>query len=439
MKLSEFITDNIEKIMQEWENFARTLFPQGQIVTIKELRDHVKNMLIDIVTYMDKAASSSEQDNKYKALIQNTIQSSMLHGIDRLKQGYTVNQVFAEFRSLRASVLKLFSESPREIQWSDPYDVVRFNSAIDQVLGESVSAYVLTQEKQIRRFDKMISGSPDLYYILDLSGNIIYMNQALSHLYPNPPHEILGQPVYTHGMPASVVVSEAIQAIVKSGEKREGEVSYIDSKGNEYFYKYVFEPIYDDNGICDSVAGASRDITKEKLAEKLIWYNANYDILTGLTNRLRFNNNFEQAIKDAKRSGKSIALLFIDLDNFKMINDTLGHIEGDNLLKQVAERIKHCVRDTDMVSRIGGDEFTVILNNMQDAQQAKIVAEKMLSALRKSFQLKNKKIHITASIGISISPQDSIVTDDLLKQADQAMYQAKKAGHDCYRFWHENR
>ena len=150
-----------------------------------------------------------------------------------------------------------------------------------------------------------------------------------------------------------------------------------------------------------------------------------------------FNNELEQAFKNSQRSGEPLALLFIDLDKFKEINDTLGHIEGDFLLKQVAERINQSIRGADTASRIGGDEFTVILNNIEDAQQAQIVAKKLLVALRKPFQLNQEVASITASVGIALYPENSLMPEDLLKKADQAMYVSKKAGRDCYHFWSE--
>ena len=127
-----------------------------------------------------------------------------------------------------------------------------------------------------------------------------------------------------------------------------------------------------------------------------------------------------------------MALLFIDLDQFKTVNDDLGHDNGDRLLKKTADRICTCIRDTDTAARMGGDEFTVILTDVRDAEQAKKLAEKLLFELRQPFHIKRKIVHITASIGITISPQDGIKPDKLLGNADRAMYVAKKAGKNCY-------
>lgn len=438
MKLSAFIVDNIETILREWESFAKTIFPKNQKINVKELRDHAKQILIRIATDIDVPQSNLEQEQKSKGLSMkknNEATPAELHGAERLVLGYNINNLISEYRALRASVIKLSNASCRKIPLSDPYDMVRFNEAIDQALSESVAQYNAIKERQFNYFNKMVSGGLDLYYTLDLDGNIIYMNSAMSALYSKQPYEILGKGIYNYEMPKAADLLEHIQYIIATGKSQAGEVSYKDDLGNDHFYKYKLDPVFDQNGKVEAIAGVSHEITEQRLAEKQIWYNANYDLLTGLANRLMFNHKLEQAIKNSQRSGESIALLYIDLDSFKEINDTLGHSEGDFLLKQVAERINDCLRETDTPSRIGGDEFAVILNNAQDAEQAKILAENLLSNIRKPFQLKKKSIHITASIGITLSPQDSIIPDVLLQNADQAMYAAKKSGRDCCKYW----
>jgi diguanylate cyclase (GGDEF)-like protein/PAS domain S-box-containing protein len=437
MKLSAFIVDNIELIIQEWENFAKTIFPENQKINVKELRDHAKKMLMRIVNDMDKPQSKSEQEEKSKgrAMKKYKVSPAEEHGGARLAEGYSMNNLISEFRALRASVMKIVSNSSRKTPLYDLYDMVRFNEAIDQAVAESVAEYMDLKDKQIRQFNKMVSGGLDLYYTLDLEGNIIYMNSAMEALYPKPRHEILGKTIYNHEMPKPADVLEYIQYIIATGKSPEGEVTCKDSSGNDHFFKYKFSPVFDQNGKIEAISGVSHEVTEQKLAEKQIWKNANYDLLTGLSNRLMFNNKLEHLIKDSKRSGESIALLFIDLDRFKEINDTLGHMEGDCLLKQAAERINISIRESDTASRIGGDEFTVILNNVLDAEQARIIAEKLLANLRKPFKLKKKIVQITASIGITLSPQDGVRLDVLLKNADQAMYASKKSGRDCCTFW----
>jgi len=170
-------------------------------------------------------------------------------------------------------------------------------------------------------------------------------------------------------------------------------------------------------------------------SEEQIRYRANYDSLTHLPNRLNFIEHLSEAISRGRRDPGQIALLFIDLDRFKTINDTLGHDYGDELIKQVASRIRKAIRETDVVSRLGGDEFTVLLANMTDEIHASIIAKSILDQLSRPFQLFGHEVYSGASIGITVCPQDGSDTMTLLKNADMAMYEAKDQGRNTFRFF----
>jgi diguanylate cyclase (GGDEF)-like protein/PAS domain S-box-containing protein len=173
-----------------------------------------------------------------------------------------------------------------------------------------------------------------------------------------------------------------------------------------------------------------RDITEKKQSEEIIWQQANFDKVTGLPNRHMFHDRLEQEIKKAHRAGLQMGLLFIDLDRFKEINDTLGHDMGDILLKETSRRISGCVRESDTVSRLGGDEFTVILSEVADTRVIERVAQAILKILAEPFQLGDEVAYISGSIGITVYPNDATSIDDLLKNADQAMYVAKNMGRN---------
>ncbi len=170
-------------------------------------------------------------------------------------------------------------------------------------------------------------------------------------------------------------------------------------------------------------------------SEEQIRYRANYDSLTDLPNRLNFIEHLSEAISRGRRDPGQIALLFIDLDRFKTINDTLGHDYGDELIKQVAGRIRQAVRETDVVSRLGGDEFTVLLANMADEMHATIIAKSILDHLSRPFMLLGHEVYSGASIGITVCPQDGADAMTLLKNADMAMYEAKDQGRNTFRFF----
>lgn len=162
---------------------------------------------------------------------------------------------------------------------------------------------------------------------------------------------------------------------------------------------------------------------------------ANYDALTTLPNRTLFSDRLEQTLAKARRKGASVGLLFLDLDGFKLVNDSLGHSTGDLLLQAVAKRLANCIREEDTVARLGGDEFTIILNSLENAEDAIYVARKVLGCLEKPFFIEEHELHISTSIGISTYPQDGYTTEELLQNADTAMYHAKSSGKNRYHFF----
>ena len=212
-------------------------------------------------------------------------------------------------------------------------------------------------------------------------------------------------------------------------------MSYRTRSGKWEFYDYIFVPALDDKGMVEAIAGTAHNITDRKVMEDQHWHDANYDLLTGLPNRRFFLDRLEHDIKNAARIGSLTALLFIDLDHFKAANDQYGHDAGDLLLRLVTERLRSCVRETDMVARMGGDEFTVILQNLMDTKYTELVARKILMELARPFEILNNTLHISASIGITYSPQDASTAEELIKNSDLAMYMAKHAGRNRFCFF----
>lgn len=181
--------------------------------------------------------------------------------------------------------------------------------------------------------------------------------------------------------------------------------------------------------------GYISDLTDQKNTEEILWRQANFDALTGLPNRRMFYDRLEEAITEAQRDNISLALLFLDLDNFKDVNDSLGHDMGDALLRQTAKRLRSCVRASDCVARIGGDEFLIMLKDLTDYNSVNRVTQEILRRFAEPFELGNHESHVSASIGITLYPQDADGIDDLLKNADHAMFAAKKKGRNRFNYF----
>jgi diguanylate cyclase (GGDEF)-like protein len=183
------------------------------------------------------------------------------------------------------------------------------------------------------------------------------------------------------------------------------------------------------------MTGTMADISRKKEAEEQIWRHANFDALTGLPNRRLFRDRLDQEVRRAVRNGQRVALLFIDLDRFKQVNDLLGHDAGDMLLSQAAQRLSSCVRESDTVARLGGDEFTVILTELENLDHVEQVCQKILEILETPFNIGKEIAYMSGSIGVTIYPDDATRSEELIRKADQAMYAAKNAGKNQFSYF----
>ena len=189
------------------------------------------------------------------------------------------------------------------------------------------------------------------------------------------------------------------------------------------------------NGKAVSRTAIVQDTTERKSTEALIWAQAHFDPLTGLPNRRMLRERLEQELKKCRRDSTRLAVLFVDLDHFKEVNDSLGHDQGDLLLIEAARRIAECLREVDTVARMGGDEFTVLVTELHATDPIESILRKILEALSSAFSLAHDQVFVSASIGVTVYPDDAMGIDDLLKQADQALYVAKNAGRNRYHFF----
>lgn len=238
------------------------------------------------------------------------------------------------------------------------------------------------------------------------------------------------------GKGASEIVDEKTSQYLNKHFKKAfcGEVHQFELVFRKKVFYITLSPIIE-NGIVHEVVGSAIDITENKKAEEKIRYMAYYDALTGLPNRALFSDELNNAIAEADKNNNMVATMFLDLDQFKLINDTLGHAVGDMLLREVADRLKKRIGNQGMISRMGGDEFTILFHSVKDTEDASRLAEMIMDAFKKPFAVNQYELYIATSAGISIYPYDGRDLETLLKSADVAMYRAKDFGRNNYQFF----
>lgn len=291
-------------------------------------------------------------------------------------------------------------------------------------------------EKTMRLQARIFENSEESILITDIDRRILSVNPAFCKITGYPENEVVGQPqefLRSDKHPANFY--EDIWAHVDREGHWQGEVWSRRKNGEDFPGWASISLVRNRDGQVSHYFSMFTDITDRKRAEERIHYLAYYDDLTGLPNRSLLNKLVDQALIEARRNRLHGAILFVDLNRFKPINDTLGHDVGDRLLKQVAERLRDAVRSEDVVARMGGDEFVVGLFDITRREHAAVVAQKLLAALDPPFWVEEHELKAGAAIGISIYPRDGFDTESLLRMADIAMYRAKQSGQDSYAFY----
>ncbi|MFC7517329.1 EAL domain-containing protein [Herbaspirillum sp. GCM10030257] len=309
-------------------------------------------------------------------------------------------------------------------------------------------AWRLECSEKLYRF--LIDSSPDIIYTLDPEGRFTYINRRVTELLGFDRNELIGAS-YT----AIVHDDDLERARYVFNERRVGERATrnveLRLKCADPMKARTFETslrtisfnsigMYLNNGKHGTVEytgtyGIARDVTEKRRTEEVIAYQAYHDILTDLPNRALFRDRLELALVQARRKDEELGLMFVDLDRFKTVNDSLGHLKGDELLRQVAARLKSCIRKGDTLARIGGDEFVVLMPELRERSSASVIAQKFLQVLAEPFILDDTTLHISASIGIAVFPEDGDKIDDLIRHADMAMYKVKGEGKNGFSFY----
>ena len=293
----------------------------------------------------------------------------------------------------------------------------------------------LTQERNL--LQALIDNIPDAIYFKDDKNRFIGVNKAKAELSGTTPENMMGKTDFDF-FPQEQA-KEAFADDSRVMESNRPMVSKIEkithADGTEHWFSVTKIPRHNEKGEVIGTMGISRDITTRKQQEKHLAYMATHDALTGLANRAVFSDYLALALAHAQRNRQKFPIMLLDLDNFKDVNDGLGHSVGDKLLQAAGDRIKGILRKADTVARTGGDEFLLLLPETTKTEDVDVVAQKILAAFQKPFLLDDHEVNTTTSIGIAIYPSDGEDDDTLMKNADIAMYRVKETGRNNYQYY----
>ena len=315
----------------------------------------------------------------------------------------------------------------------DDDGVVTGAYAFTQEVTERKTAELLLAESR-KRLLTITDNVPALICYLDEQRRFKFANSAFEEWFRRPLHEILGEPMDRMMTPALTAQYEHHFVRCMQGETIEYEIEVPSRKLGPRWLKCSFIPDIDEaTGKARGVYGLMHNVTKAKLAEQHLTRLAQFDTLTGLANRNQFNETLARALGQNDDDARPLALMFLDIDHFKQINDRHGHGGGDLLLKDFAQRLADCVRPTDAVARLAGDEFVVLLEGMHSDDEPQFIARKIIAAVEKPFMLDGQFVSVTTSIGIAMRSVDGDVASVLMKRADEALYEAKRSGRNTFR------
>jgi diguanylate cyclase (GGDEF)-like protein/PAS domain S-box-containing protein len=325
-----------------------------------------------------------------------------------------------------------------EVRWLlQQGSVLRDSSGLPRrMLGIVQDVTARRQDReQVRILSRAVEQSPVSVCITDLDGTILYVNPKFLEVSGYEEREVLGKtPRILKSDHHPPEFYAELWNTVAAGHEWRGEMCNISKNGREFWESVSISSVTDEQGASRYYVAVKEEITDKKEQEARMRHLAMHDALTGLPNRLLFVDRLRQALAHAERTGGAVALLFLDLDGFKPVNDRLGHQAGDDVLVETARRLERSLRRMDTAARLGGDEFACILQEFENSDQVGTVARRILTAINEPVRANGQECRVGASIGVALYPQDARTLDGLLYCADEAMYMVKRSGRNAVRF-----
>jgi len=345
---------------------------------------------------------------------------------EQMKSVLEGNTIFLQFAMLSKTGEKIFLEG---------FTNCRFENG-QPVATRSILRNITTNrhnEEALRLAAKVFEHASEGIYVASPDEKIITVNKAFTTItgYSEKGVDRQRLDILIDKKKTPKIVLDYLKAVIQSGKDWQGEVTARKKNGETFPAIIQINAVKNQNGAIENFIGFLTDISLRKETDDRLQFLATHDMLTSLPNRILFVDRLQNAIWQARRSSSMFAVLFLDLDGFKSINDELGHQIGDEFLRVIAKRLQGAIKETDIVARMGGDEFAVLLNNITNHEDAIKVSKRLLTTINKAVLIKQSKLQKTASIGISIYPEQNTV-GGLLSSADQAMYIAKNNGKNCF-------
>jgi diguanylate cyclase (GGDEF)-like protein/PAS domain S-box-containing protein len=314
----------------------------------------------------------------------------------------------------------------------------------DLEAAHTIISQKLEESEYLHRF--IVDHSPDIVFMLDREGCFTFLNDTVYQALGYDKNELIGQHYSVLVSAQSEDQAKYVFTERRNGERKSSNVELKLRSQDESQYRYfdtssmsvTLNQVDNSPDVFFGTYGVARDVTEKKQAQEMISYQAYHDLLTRLPNRALMEDRLNVAITQAERNKQHIAVMFLDLDRFKWVNDTLGHSMGDRLLQSVSQRLEKCLRKGDTLARFGGDEFALILPQVQRREDAAIIAEKILNEFKAPFQVDDHELYVSASIGIAIYPEAGSSMEMLVRSADMAMYCVKDRGKNGFEFFDES-
>lgn len=375
---------------------------------------------------------------------QSSTSPNTIHSTGKRKDGSSfnmelnVNEVAIGENRYFTTLMRHVSASPTNILSNNTLDLeqrvtqrnnelVQTNKELLHQITERIATQAALQESE-ERLRSVVSNAPVILFAVNREGDFTFIEGKGLERLDIKPGELIGRSIFSVFRKTQDFRKDFLRIL-------EGESVTSVLELDETVFECRYSVLHGPDNIVTGIIGVATDITERNRAESRLLQLANYDSLTGLPNRTLFHDRLTHALAKARRGKGMVALLFLDLDRFKLINDSLGHHAGDELLKFVSRRLLKNARENDTVARLGGDEFTIILEELQNTEDATTVARKILDVMNQPFIIDGHEMFVTTSIGIAIYPQDGEDIEELLKNADTAMYRAKEQGRNNYRYY----